>query len=147
MGRWRANADPQYADAKEITLTTIVPTFSWRVFSDPNYDFLDAAVGAGAYWFTSAGFKSFSGVILEPGRVDFHAPSSWSGKPFTNPKRWAALPTFRVGVVIFPSGFDKDAFAGIGEKAVRLPAEFTGAYSLFVNLQPFVRHWIKGLTP
>jgi hypothetical protein len=143
VGVWRAKPEAQYANDKEITLTTLLPSFSWRVFPNPKYDFLDAAIGAGVYWFSSPGFSSFSGVILEPGRLDFHAPSSWSGEPFCSPKRWAALPTFRVGLLIFPGGFEKDAFAATGEKAVRLPAELTRSYSLFLNLEPLVRHWTK----
>jgi hypothetical protein len=147
VGIWRAAGETGYAGGRAITLTTLVPSFSWRVFSDPRYDFLDAAIGAGVYWFTSPGFTSFSGVILEPGRLDVHAPSSWSSKPFKNPKRWAALPTFRVGLLVFPGGFERNVFAATGQKAVRIPAELTRAYSLFLNLEPLVRHWTRQSKP
>jgi len=48
--------------------------------------------------------------------------------------------------VVFPGGFEKDAFAATGAHAKRLPAELTPHYSLFINLEPLVGASLGALT-
>jgi hypothetical protein len=139
--RWTTNPDPQFAHNEVISLSTLVPSFSWRIIADPRLDVLDAGMGGGVYWFSSPGFKSFSGVILEPWRFDVHSPSSWSGKSWKDFRRWAALPVFRAGVVMFPGGFEAGDFEASGDQAHRISAELVPTYSFFVSLKPFVRKW------
>jgi len=145
MNFWYANASPNFANNEQIRLTTLMPEFSFRVFTDPRFDVLDAGVGAGVYWFTSKGFDSVSGVVLEPGRLDFHAPTVWStpsaGGGLPNLlRRLAAVPTFRFAVIDFPAGFSPDAFAGTPpDHHVRIPGELVKSWSIFINLDPFVR--------
>jgi hypothetical protein len=140
---WYADGNSSFAHGEQIRLTTLMPEFSFRVFTDPRFDFLDAGVGAGVYWFTSKGFDSFNGVVLQPGRFDFHAPTLWSTYPLDSGshrlRRIAAAPTFRFSLTMFPAGFSPDAFAGVGDKHVRIPGELIKSWSLFFNLDPFVR--------
>jgi hypothetical protein len=148
---WYADKAQGFAGQQQIRLTTLMPEFSFRVFTDPRFDFLDAGIGAGVYWFTSTGFPSFSGVVLQPARLDFHAPTLWSTYPSKSSsdrkrnattevlRRIAAVPTFRFSVMEFPGGFAPDAFAGTGEHHVQIPGELIKSWSLFLNLEPFVR--------
>ena len=141
---WYADGTSSYAKGEQIRLTTLMPSFSFRVFTDPRFDFLDAGVGAGVYWFTSKGFDSFSGVVVQPARLDFHAPTLWATYPLKGGganvlRRLAAAPTFRFSLTMFPAGFSEDAFAGVGDKRVRIPGELIPSWSLFVNLEPFIR--------
>jgi hypothetical protein len=150
---WKADGAPGFANSNRILLTTLMPVFSFRVFTDPRFDFVDAGVGAGAYWFTSKGFDSFSGVVLQPIRLDFHAPTLWSTYRLRDRsrkrtakdartevlRRIAAAPTFRFSVMEFPAGFSADAFAGTGEHHVRIAGELLKSWSLFINLEPFAR--------
>jgi hypothetical protein len=130
-----------YAGGNTIKLTTLEPSFSWTVFSDPRYDMVDAGVGAGVYWFSSdgakaGGFRAFKGIILEPMRFDIHAPSSVAGTKWW----WTAIPLVRLGWDIFPAGFDANAFGPrlIGEKAQRIPAHLVGTRAIFVDWQPII---------
>jgi hypothetical protein len=89
-------------EGEKIYLSTVEPAFSWSVFDDPNHDFVDYGMGAGFYWITSKSFPTVSGGFLEPIRLDFHAPSN-------APKavRWFVV---RAGLLVFPGGFEPDAF-------------------------------------
>lgn len=137
---WYADGSKDFASGEEIRLTTLMPMFSFRVFTDPRFDFLDAGIGAGVYWLTSRGFESFSGVVLQPGRFDFHAPTLWSTYPWKGNhwRRMAAIPTFRFAVMTFPAGFAPNAF-GVGDRHERIRAELIKQWSVFFNLAPFVR--------
>jgi hypothetical protein len=141
---WHTGGEAQYADNKRIVLTMVIPEFSMRLFADPRWDFVDVGVGAGVYWFTSAGFDSFHGLVLEPVFFDLRMPSRWNAANMDrNWRHWAprlaAGITFRAGVTTFPSGFAPNAFAGVGPANVRLPAEGLLSMSLFYNIAPFVR--------
>jgi hypothetical protein len=137
--RWRTQPDPQFAHNEVISLSTLVPSVSWRIIDDSHFDVLEAGFGGGVYWFSSPGFKSLSGVMLEPWRFDVHGPSSWSSKSWKDFRRWAALPVFRTGVVMFPAGFEAGDFEASGDQAHRISAELIPTYSIFVSLKPFVR--------
>ena len=142
---FRAGGEPQFAANKEITLTTVVPSFSWSVFAaEPKADVLEVGVGGGIYWFSSEGFESFRGVILEPLRFDVHVARGWVKNQQNQqhePLWWALAQavTFRIGWVVFPSGFDANAFNGTGPGARRIPAESVLATGVFLNLEPLVR--------
>jgi len=139
------DTDEQYANGQPIRLTTVMASYSWRLFDDPRYDFLDAGFGGGAYFFTSQGFDSFSGVVVQPFRLDLHAPSLWNSYSLGDgalrtAARVAALVTFRYGAVTFPSGFEADAFAAAGDKARRIHAELNRTWSVLFNLKPLLQH-------
>ena len=67
---------------------------------------MDYGFGAGAYWFSSTEFPSFSGAFLEPVRIEFH--------PTTNMKKehpWAAaIPSVRLAYLVFPGVFETVRF-------------------------------------
>jgi hypothetical protein len=140
---WDTDPDPGYAGGARINLDMFMPLVSWRVFAGTNIDFVELSAGGGVYWFSSAGFKSIRGVVLQPARLTFRAPSSWSGASKDEPnwllKRLATIPVYGIGVTMFPAGFEPDAFAGGGENAVRIPRELLRTQYLFVNVEPFLR--------
>ena len=82
--------------------------------------------------------------MLQPGRITFRAPSSWSGaltkdqKPDLR-KRLAAIPVYGVGFTVFPSGFEAADFAATGDRAVRIPRELLTTQYFFVNVEPLIR--------
>jgi hypothetical protein len=133
---WKADATPDYARNNRIQLTTLMPLFSFRVLQDPRWDVADVGFGGGVYWFTSPAFEQFSGVILQPARFDFHAPTLWASYKVSSFRRWAAVPNFRFGYMIFPAGFSPNAFAARGAKAVRIPAELVPTWAVVFNVQP-----------
>jgi len=128
---WYARANDAYANGNGIVLVMLVPSYSWRLTS-----YLDSGFAAGAYWFSSKGFEAFHGLVLQPARVELHAPADWSTPKTPGWKRFASVFTVRYGVSTFPSGFGVQAFAGTGDKATRLSGELTQSLSLFVSLKP-----------
>jgi hypothetical protein len=133
--------DDRFADSENrLKLTTLIPSFSWNVFPDARYDVVDVGIGGGMYWFSSTRMESIRGVVLQPWRVDLHAPSSWAAEPLKSYKRWAAVPVVRVGQLLFPSGFPPNAFnSAPGFVQPRIASELVFTKSLFINLEPFVR--------
>ena len=137
---WDADPDPNYAQGAPINLDMVMSLVSWRVLADTKFDFVEFSAGGGMYWFSSTGFKSLKGVVLQPARLTIRAPSTWSGKPLNNWRRWAAIPVYGIGVTMFPAGFEPNDFAGVGDKAVRLPRELLRTQYFFVNVEPFLRN-------
>lgn len=131
-----ADGDPAFADSEEIRLTMLMPVFSFRVLHDPRYDVLDAGVGGGVYWFTSKGFSSFSGLVLQPGYLDFHPPTRWNSRNYV--QRVLGAFSLRYGVIVFPAGFAADAFAGTGPHHVRIPGELIKTWGIFWTVDPYV---------
>jgi hypothetical protein len=141
---FKADADPQYAGNHEIRLTMLVPSFSWSVFgASEHWDFLDVGIGGGVYWFSSEGFSSFSGTVLEPAWFDFHVPPSVGYDRASRQLTWwgavSQTPTVRIGWAFFPAGFEANAFNATGSAARRIPAEGVFGWSVFLNLEPLVR--------
>jgi hypothetical protein len=138
---WDADPDPGYAGGARINLDMLMPLVSWRVLADTNFDFVELSAGAGMYWFSSTGFESLRGVVLQPARLTLRAPSSWSGSTRIW-RRLAAIPVYGFGVTMFPDGFEPNDFAGVGDKAVRIPRELLTTHYFFVNVEPFVQ-WLR----
>jgi hypothetical protein len=98
---------------------------------------VDVGVGVGTYWISSRGFDTVNGLILQPIRADFHAPTAWVNSGGL--KRFAAAFTLRAGVQMFPAGFDANAFAGVGAKAMAIDGkDLVPTATLFVNLEPLI---------
>lgn len=136
---WDSDPDPNYAGGASINLDTLMASISWRALEGTDFDFVEVSAGGGTYWFTSTGFESLNGVVLQPARLTFRAPSSWSGKSLKDIRRWAAIPAFAVGITTFPAGFEPTDFAGVGDRAVRIPRELLYTHYWFFNLEPFLR--------
>jgi hypothetical protein len=138
---WRADGDKKFAGSNEIKLNTAMSFLSYRVFRDPRYDVIDVGVGGGIYWFSSLGFDSFHGVVLQPIRGDFHAPSVWASYPWKGEstfalRRIAAIPTFRWGAMLFPAGFKGGAFGP--EAPDRISSDLVPTWTLFFNVRPLL---------
>lgn len=134
-----ASGRDYYAGGAPINLDTLMASVSWRMLADTNFDVVDVSTGGGVYWFTSNGFPSKSGVVLQPVRFTFRAPPSWSSKRASHIKRWAALPSYAFGITTFPGGFEADDFNATGDRAVRLPRELIATHYVFVNVQPLLQ--------
>ena len=130
-----AAADPRFATFQPVKLITLMPSITYRLFKDPSYDVVDVGAGAGVYWFSSPGFSTFSGLLLQPARVDLHAPTDWVNAGGL--KSGISLFTLRFGVLGFPSGIDAGAF-GPGTKAIGGP-DFTKTVSIFVDAEALLR--------
>ena len=72
-----ASSSPSFAANQPVKLITLMPSITYRLFKDPSYDMLDVGAGVGVYWFSSPGFEKFHGLLLQPARVDVHAPTDW----------------------------------------------------------------------
>ncbi len=122
--------NPEFAGGEDVKFVTFMPSFTWRVLSNPKYDVLDIGAGAGKYWFSSRGFDSFSGLIVQPIRLDIHGPTVWTRLPKTDIRRLAAATTFRMGLMTAPAGFEAGAF---GPGVERIPAELVFTWAVFFN--------------
>jgi hypothetical protein len=140
---WDSDPDSNYAGGAPINLDTLMASISWRVLAGTDFDFVEVGAGGGMYWFTSTGFESLRGVVLQPAKFMLRAPSSWSGKALKDIRRWAAIPVFGIGVTMFPGGFEPNDFAGVGDRAVRIPRELLLTQYWFFNLEPFLRRGRK----
>jgi hypothetical protein len=154
-----ASSDNRYAGGNRITIATIVPALSWRPFHSGRLrklDFFDLSTGAGAYWITSGSgavrfddalglhrvpvsseIKAFSGVLIEPIRVDVHAPTVTADR-LTLARALLEMPTFRIGGLTFPGGFERNAFGGdlTGAKAERRQGEWVWSAAVFADIGP-----------
>jgi hypothetical protein len=107
-----------YADGDAIHLRILEPKLSWPMSG--RFDFLDGQIGMGIYQFSSAGFregsKSFSGLVVEPIRLDVHVPGRFvddiQGKNSVVRflKRFPLSLSYSAGVLMFPGGFSSDQF-------------------------------------
>lgn len=127
-----ADDNPRFANGQRISLTTLEPSVSFNLLSKyPNGDFVDYGFGAGVYWFSSEEFPSFNGAFLEPVRIEFH--------PTTNMKqnhKWAAaIPVVRLGVLMFPGGFETASFAAAPGVPTRISRDWAFNAGVFFDLE------------
>jgi hypothetical protein len=133
MNYWRnKQRDANYAGGEDISMFTFMPSITRNVFENKRFDVLDAGVGVGGYQFRSAGFDDFTGWMIEP-RLDLHGPTSWSNHPRSDVRRIASMLSIRLGLMIV-GGFEADAFAATGDKAVKIDAEANPTVAVFVNM-------------
>jgi hypothetical protein len=142
----------EFAGGNTISLSTLTPMVSWRpLFQVANgkYDYVDFATGGGFYWLSSdgarpGGFDSFSGVILEPIRVDLHAPALSSRTGFG----WGLLASasFRFGYAIFPAGFDPNAFGAtrFPEQSERIRGEWVKYWGFYLDVGRLIYYTSRG---
>lgn len=123
----------KFSGGTSIRLITVMPSVTWRVLPNRKADMFDLGIAAGYYAFSSKGFESVDGFIVEPVRLDVHAPPSWAAYPRTDIRRVAAMVTFRAGVMTIPKGFAADAFAP-GSHHGPIDAEIVPTIGLFFNL-------------
>ena len=129
-----ADNDPRFANSQRISLTTLAPSATFRLIKSDRWDFVDYAVGGGVYWFSSTQFPSFNGMFIEPFRLEFHSTSNMRAN------EWAAfLPRVRVGMLVFPGGFETAAFLAAPGVAPRIARDRVWNVGLFVDLEPLMR--------
>ncbi len=71
---WESDPDPNYAGGAAINLDTLMASISWRALQGTDFDFVEVSAGGGMYWFTSTGFESLKGVVLQPARLIASGP-------------------------------------------------------------------------
>jgi hypothetical protein len=122
---WDRSTDTPFAPGERITLRVVEPKFTWPLSG--RFDFLDGQAGIGRYWFSSDGFDTLSGWIIEPVRFDLHFPARLSdGKPWW--ARGLMAVSYSAGMVLFPGGFPAGAFDRDG----RSP-QISGNEAIFVQ--------------
>jgi hypothetical protein len=127
-----ADDNPRFANGQRISLTTLEPSVSFNLFSKyPDGDFIDYGFGAGAYWFSSTEFPSFNGAFLEPVRLEFHTTTNMK----QNHKWAAAIPVLRVGVLMFPAGFETASFAAAAGAPTRISRDWAFNAGVFFDLE------------
>lgn len=146
-----SDREQQYAGGNQVVLTTFVPTVGWRPLlgiAGGWADWIDVASGAGVYWLTSegskpGGFDTISGIVLEPVRIDFHAPSVLTSRPGLG---WALLGglSYRRGLAIFPAGFDANAFGTTQtpRQAERISSEWVRNSAIYMDLGPLIHRLV-----
>jgi hypothetical protein len=114
-----------YSGGKAIHLRILEPKLSWAMSG--HFDFLDGQAGIGIYQFSSGGFTSFSGLVVEPIRFDLHPP----GRLVDGEKNiWKRLPysiSYSAGVMLFPGGFASSRFSALGG----LARDISGGEAIF----------------
>ena len=136
MGFLWAKDNPKYANGQRLSLTTLEPSFSWRVIEDPGWDFFDYGVGAGISWVSSVAFPAVRGSFLEPVRIDFHATTKMIGENYD--RWWLGIPVFRFGLLVFPAGHEPTAFAARADAAQRISRDWVKTVGIFVDLDPLI---------
>jgi hypothetical protein len=139
---WKADSNPIWADDYTIRLITFVPGMSFRPITDERFDFVDLAMAGGIYRFSSRGFDTFTGPILQP-RFDVHGPTAWINRGGV--RQVLALFTGRVGVTNFPGGISAEAFGNPDSTRSVSSKEWTPTAAIFFNLTPFLRR--KAVVP
>jgi hypothetical protein len=123
--------DPDFANERRITMTTLEPAISWSVINGakyPGWDVVDYGLGAGMYWIASTEFPSLRGPLLEPVRLDFHFPAKAAP--------WARALVVRYGLLVFPRGFEATAFAPTNpDKARRISRDWVNSVSIYLDLE------------
>jgi hypothetical protein len=142
----QAWSNPAYAGDHSIRLNTISAGLSYRVPLPPTIDIIDVGANVGMYHFSSRGFKSFSGLMVEPVFIDFHGPTKLVQA--AGLKKLGALLTVRLSLVMFPAGFDGAQFASVASKPAKISGrEATPSVTVFFNLTPLLWHRPKSTVP
>ena len=142
----QASSNPDYAGDHSIRMNNINVGLSYRFPLPPDRDIIDIGTNVGMYHFSSRGFKSFSGLIVEPVFIDFHGPTRLVEAGGL--KQLGALFTVRLSLVMFPGGFDGARFASVASKPARISGrEATPSATVFFNLTPLLWRRPKSTVP
>ncbi|MEZ5291107.1 MAG: hypothetical protein R2745_08500 [Vicinamibacterales bacterium] len=122
-----------FSGGERIRFITVAPSLTWNPIPSKKADVVDLGISGGYYAFSSKGFDSVQGFVVEPLRVELHAPTLWSKYPRTDVRRLVSMFTYRFALKTIPTGFSADAFAP-GSHDGRIPAELVPMHGLFFNL-------------
>jgi hypothetical protein len=131
--KYEDDIEPDFGNGQKIFFTTLEPTVLFPIVVKKRLR-VEYGFGAGVYWFSSEGFDSFRGFLIEPARVNVHVPL---------PGGYAFIAS--VGALVFPAGFDPTAFAGDAFHDDRIAAEVVPVYSFAADLTPAARAWTRKL--
>jgi hypothetical protein len=123
-GKYKDDINPAYGDGQTIFFSTLEPTLTFPLVLKNGWR-LEYGFGAGVYWFSSEGFDSFRGFLVEPARVNLHVPL---------PSRYGLI--LSVGALVFPAGFEPTAFAGDATHSDRIAADLVPIYAIAADLTP-----------
>jgi hypothetical protein len=133
----QALSNPSYANDYSIRQNTFTAGVSYRVPLPPDRDIIDIGANVGMYRFSSRGFDTFSGLIVEPVFIDLHGPTRLVNAGGL--KQLGGLFTLRLSLVMFPAGFDREQFAAVASKPAHISgSEATPSASIFFNLTPLL---------
>ena len=133
LGLDRLEGSEQYANGKDIHLHVFEVQPTWPVSG--SLDVLDASVGLGLYVFTSDGFETFHGTILEPVRLDFHFPARLLDQKDVPLLRILTSLSLRAGYVMFPTGIPAAKFNPTRRVAHDIPRdELTFGWGIVVDV-------------
>lgn len=127
-----ATDNARFANGQRIGLTMLEPAVSFNLLNKYlNGDYIDYGFGGGVYWFTSTEFSGFHGAFLEPIRLEFHPPTN-----LKQHNKWAAaIPVFRIGYLLFPSGFETASFAAAPSVPPRIGRDWVLNGGVFFDLE------------
>jgi hypothetical protein len=130
----KADDNPNFANGRRISLTTLQPQMSIALLNKfDNWDILDYGFGAGVYWFSSTEFPSFHGAFLEPIRFEVHAPFNWRRNAWS-----AAVPRGRVGYLVFPAGFETASWAAAPGIPPRISRDWVLNFGIDFDVSPLL---------
>jgi hypothetical protein len=133
FGLDRLKGSEQYANGEDIHLHVFEVQPSWPLSG--RLDILDGQVGLGMYVFTSEGFETFHGVILEPIRLDFHFPARLLDQTDVTALRILTSLSVRAGYVMFPTGIAAEKFNPTRRVAHDIPRdELTFSWGVVVDV-------------
>jgi len=131
-----ADDNSRFANGRRISQTTLEPSMSFRLIKSDRWDMVEYGVGAGAYWFSSTEFPSFRGTFLEPARFEFHATSRMREHELA-----ALVPRVRVGMLVYPGGFETSAFAAAPGGPPRISRDRVWNVSVLFDMEPLLKHF------
>ena len=133
--RFLSAKDGEFANGQPIDLTILEPSVSMNVLNHwPKWDFVDLGAGAGAYWFASSEFPTFSGFILDPARIEFHPTTAMKESKWS-----AAFPLVRLSWPVFVTGFERAKFAPRTAVPLRIGRDAPFNLSLSFDLEALFR--------
>ena len=133
-----AKKDQRFAGGERVRFLRIAPALSLNLISNPRFDFVEYGIGGGWYRFSSEGFSSFSGGYVEPLRLDFHLPTEWRQREGPMLEKIARRLLIRYSGLVFPGGFEPNAFAPTPDARKQTTTEWVNSYALLLDLEGLI---------
>lgn len=128
---WDNSFEP--ANGNRVKFVSLGSVLTWYPIRDSKRDVIDLSAGGGWYRFFSGAFPSFNGGYADV-RADVHVPSVMRQRKLS-----ALIPALRLGMLVFPDGFEANAFAdtrnGFTSKPMDGPEKAT-YWGFFFDLAP-----------
>jgi hypothetical protein len=112
-------------------MTIVEPKITWPLSG--SFDFLEGQAGVGAYRMSSGGSDTLWGLIVEPVRLDLHLPARLADRKGAWLRVLSSF-SYSAGLVVFPGGFDANAFNRAGPTAPIAGSEAIFEQGIVINL-------------